>query len=88
MAIATSWRSLVVAAFLAARARNPAGPWAVRLTSAAATSSAGESFLLGAVEDLAGGRDVAADQAAEQDLEVRGHALTVVTGADDPLTAT
>jgi hypothetical protein len=39
------------------------------------------------VEDLARGRGVAADQPTEQDLEVRGHALTVVMGADDPLTA-
>src|SRR3954470_14624215 len=42
----------------------------------------------GAVEDLAGGRGVATDQPEKQDLDVRGHALTVVVGADDPLTAT
>src|SRR4051795_7247632 len=41
-----------------------------------------------AVEDLAGGRGVATDQPEEQDLDVRGHALTVAVGADDPLTAT
>ena len=40
------------------------------------------------LEDLAGGRGVATDQPEEQDLDVRGHALTVVVGADDPLTAT
>ena len=62
--------------------------WACSVTSAAATSSAGESLVLAHVEDLAGGCDVAADQPEEQDLDVRGHALTVLVGADDPLTAT
>ena len=61
---------------------------AVSVTSAAATSSAGESLVLAHVEDLAGGCGVAADQPEEQDLDVWGHALTVLVGADDPLTTT
>ena len=43
---------------------------------------------LGPLEDLRRRRVVAADQPAEQDLDVDGHGLTVLTGADGPLTAT
>src|SRR3954469_19983784 len=64
-----------------------------RLTGLPAHQSGGDEqrgrvVRAGAVEDLAGGRGVATDQPEKQDLDVRGHALTVVVGADDPLTAT
>ena len=69
-------------------ARKPAASAGCWVTSAAATSKAGESFVLGPLEDFAGGRGIAADQPAQQRLEVRGHAPTVLVGPDDPLTAT
>ena len=50
--------------------------------------AARETRMSGPVEDLAGRLEVTADQAAEQNLEVRGHGVTVERGADDPLTAT
>jgi len=52
-----------------------------------ATSSAGESFVIARSRTSRGG-GVAADQPELQDLDVRGHALTMLGGADDPLTMT
>ena len=43
---------------------------------------------LGQIEDRGRRRVVAADQLAEQDLDIDAHALTVLGGTDDPLTAT
>ena len=58
------------------------------VTSAAATSSAAESFVLARSRISPGAVASPPISRTEQDLEVRGHAPTVVVGADDPLTAT
>ena len=78
--MATSCRSRVVAACFAARARNPAGS-----VGCVGDQRSGHEQRRGVVrprpvEDLAGGRGVAADQPEEQDLDVGGHGLTVLGG--------
>ena len=85
MARATSCRSLVVAALAAARVRNAVG---LVGHEGRRHEQPGGVVGLGSIEDLGRRRVVAADQPAEQDLDVGGHGLTVLAGADDPLTAT